>query len=156
MAVSLSRLKSLARNSRLFWGRFAMARNTRFDPLFEPLRIGPVTAPNRFYQVPHASGMTNAMPHMRAAFRGVKAEGGWGVVCSGYCSIDPSADDQPLPYGRLWSDDDIRAYEPMVEAVHRHGALAGIELWHGGAAAANRYSRMPPLSPSGSPWMSTW
>ena len=44
-----------------------MARNQRFDILFEPVRIGPVTAPNRFYQVPHASGMTNALPHVRAA-----------------------------------------------------------------------------------------
>ena len=133
-----------------------MARNPRYDPLFEPMRIGPVVTKNRFYQVPHASGMTNAMPHMRAAFRGVKAEGGWGVVCTGYCSIDPSADDLPLPYGRLWSDEDIRAYVPMVEAVHDHGALAGVELWHGGASVANRYSRTPPLSPSGVPWMSTY
>ena len=45
-----------------------MARNPRFDILFEPVRIGPVTAPNRFYQVPHASGMTNALPRVRAGF----------------------------------------------------------------------------------------
>ena len=25
--------------------------------LFEPVRIGPVTAPNRFYQTPHAAGL---------------------------------------------------------------------------------------------------
>ena len=60
-----------------------MARNPRYDLLFEPIRIGPVTAPNRFYQVPHASGMTNALPRVRAAFRETKAEGGWGVVCTG-------------------------------------------------------------------------
>jgi hypothetical protein len=34
----------------------------RFDPLFAPLKIGPVTAPNRFYQVPHCTGMGFAMP----------------------------------------------------------------------------------------------
>jgi hypothetical protein len=27
-----------------------MARDPRFDVLFEPVKIGPVTAPNRFYQ----------------------------------------------------------------------------------------------------------
>src|SRR5450432_4652104 len=80
----------------------AMARNPRFDILFEPVRIGPVTAPNRFYAVPHASGMTNTMPRMRAGFRGMKAEGGWGVVCSGYVSVHPSSDDAPLPYATLW------------------------------------------------------
>ena len=43
----------------------------------------------------------------------------------------------------------------MTEAVHRQGALAGVELWHGGASAMNRASRLPPLSPSGIPWMAT-
>jgi dimethylamine/trimethylamine dehydrogenase len=43
-----------------------MARNSRFDILFEPVQIGPVTAPNRFYGVLHAGGMTNSMPRMPA------------------------------------------------------------------------------------------
>ena len=52
--------------------------------LFEPIQIGPVVAPNRFYQVPHASGMTESNPRVRAAFRETKAEGGWGVVIVGH------------------------------------------------------------------------
>lgn len=132
-----------------------MTRDPRYDVLFEPVRIGPVTAPNRFYAVPHASGMTNAMPRMRAAFRETKAEGGWGVVCTGYVSIDPSSDDAPLPYATLWDDEDIRSHALMTEAVHRHGALAGIELWHGGGAVTNRLNRTPPMSPSGTAWMPT-
>ena len=131
------------------------ARNPRFDVLFEPVRIGPVTAPNRFYQVPHASGMTNALPHVRAAFREIKAEGGWGVVCTGAVSIHPSSDDSPLPFAMLWDDADIRAHALMTDAVHSHGALAGVELWHGGACTLNRTSRIAPLSPSGMPWLST-
>jgi dimethylamine/trimethylamine dehydrogenase len=132
-----------------------MGRNPRYDVLFEPVRIGPVTARNRFYAVPHASGMTNAMPRMRAAFRETKAEGGWGVVCTGYVSIDPSSDDAPLPYATLWDEDDIRSHALMTEAVHRHGALAGIELWHGGGAVTNRLNRAPSMSPSGTAWMPT-
>lgn len=132
-----------------------MPRDSRYDVLFEPVRIGPVTAPNRFYQVPHASGMTNALPRVRAAFREAKAEGGWGVICTGACSIDPTSDDAPLPFASLWDKNDIRAHALMTEAVHRHGALAGVELWHGGASVANRASRLPPLSPSGIPWMAT-
>jgi len=132
-----------------------MARNPRFDVLFEPVRIGPKTAPNRFYQVPHASGMTNALPNVRAAFRAVKAEGGWGVVCTGAVSIHPSSDDSPLPFASLWDERDIRAHALMTDAVHAHGALAGVELWHGGACSLNRTSRLAPLSPSGMPWLST-
>jgi dimethylamine/trimethylamine dehydrogenase len=132
-----------------------MARNPRFDVLFEPVRIGPVVAPNRFYQVPHASGMTNALPQVRAAFREMKAEGGWGVVCTGAVSIHPSSDDLPLPAAKLWDEEDVRAHALVTEAVHRHGALAGIELWHGGGMTMNRTSRLAPLSPSGLGWMPT-
>src|SRR5580658_3290653 len=132
-----------------------MARNPRYDVLFEPVKIGPVTARNRFYAVPHAAGMTNAMPRMRAAFRGTKAEGGWGVVCTGYVSIDPSSDDAPLPYATLWDEDDVRSHALTTEAIHKEGALAGIELWHGGGSVMNRPSRIPPMSPSGTAWMAT-
>jgi hypothetical protein len=57
-----------------------MPREARFDILFEPVEIGPVTAKNRFFQVPHCDGMGHARPRAHAAMRGVKAVGGWGVV----------------------------------------------------------------------------
>ena len=123
--------------------------NERYKILFESVEIGPKTAKNRFYQVPHAMGSGNDMPNTRAAQRGIKAEGGWGVVNTGYCSIHPSSDDRPLPFARLWSEKDIASHVPMIEAVHEHDALAGIEFFHGGAYTANRHTRMPPISPSG-------
>ena len=123
--------------------------NERYRILFESVEIGPKVAKNRFYQVPHAMGSGNDMPNTRAAQRGIKAEGGWGVVNTGYCSIHPSSDDRPLPFARLWSEKDIASHVPMVEAVHEHDALAGIEFFHGGAYTANRHTRMPPISPSG-------
>ena len=49
----------------------------------------------------------------------------------------------------------MRSHALMTEAVHRHGALAGIELWHGGGSVMNRTTRVPPLSPSGTAWMAT-
>lgn len=124
-----------------------MPREPRFDPLFAPLQIGPVTAPNRFYQVPHCTGMGFAMPETLAAMRGMKAEGGWGVVCTEYCSIDASADDLPSPYATLWDQGDVRNMAKMTAAVHAHNALAGIELWHGGFRSSNLLSRVTPMGP---------
>jgi len=122
-----------------------MTRDPRFDPLFEPLRIGPVTAPNRFYQVPHCTGMGYQRPRMLAALRGLKAEGGWGVVCTEYCSIDNSSDETPYPHASLRDDDDVRNLRLMTDAVHAHGALAGVELWYGGPTCcrASRNSMSP-------------
>jgi dimethylamine/trimethylamine dehydrogenase len=119
-----------------------------FDILFEPVQIGPVTAPNRFYQVPHCNGFGHRMPQGMAAMRGIKAEGGWGVVCTEETEIHHSSDLSPYFEGRLWGDADIPALASMVEAVHRHGSLAGIELSYNGYDAPNLYSRVPSLAPS--------
>jgi dimethylamine/trimethylamine dehydrogenase len=118
-----------------------------FDILFEPVKIGPVTARNRFYQVPHCNGFGHRMPQGLAAMRGMKAEGGWGAVCTEEVEIHHSSDLSPYFEGRLWSDDDLPALALMAEAVHRHGALAGIQLAYNGINASNLYSRTPALAP---------
>jgi dimethylamine/trimethylamine dehydrogenase len=128
-----------------------MTRDPRYDVLFEPVKIGPVTAKNRFYQVPHCNGMGHAMPRAHAAMRGMKAEGGWAVVCTEECEIHPTSDIAGYIEARLWDDADIPALALMTEAVHKHGALAGIELVHNGPACPNRYSREAPIGPSHQP-----
>ena len=118
---------------------------SRYQPLFEPVKIGPVTAKNRFYQVPHCTGMGHALPRTLAAMRGMKAEGGWGVVCTEYCSIHETSDDQPYPFASIWDDGDLANLAALADQVHAHGALAGIELWHGGSLVSNLASRLPTL-----------
>ena len=125
-----------------------MARDPRYDILFEPVEIGPVTARNRFYQVPHCNGMGHHMPRATAAMRAMKAEGGWAVVCTEECEIHPSGDVSPAIEARLWDDRDIPALAFMTDAVHEHGSLAGIELTHNGQQAVNRMSREAPMAPS--------
>ena len=120
---------------------------SRYDILFQPVKIGPVTAPNRFYQVPHCNGFGHRMPQGMAAMRGMKAEGGWGVVCTEETEIHYTSDLAPFFEGRIWSDDDIPAWQLMTEAVHQHGALAGIELTYNSHDASNLYSRASALGP---------
>ncbi len=115
-------------------------RDPRYDVLFEPVKIGPVTAKNRFYQVPHCTGLGWLRPRMVAALRGMKAEGGWGVVCTEYCSIHPASDDLPHAYASLWDKGDIMAHSIRTEQVHEHGGLAGAELWVGGSRSANLFT----------------
>lgn len=125
-----------------------MTTDPRYSILFEPVKIGPVTAPNRFFQVPHCNGMGHIRPNMLAAMRGVKAEGGWGTICTEITDIHPTSDQGPYAEGRLWDDGDIPAVQVMTKAVQAHGALAGIELGHLGLAFGNQDSRMPPIAPS--------
>lgn len=124
-------------------------RPPRYDVLFEPVRIGPVVARNRFYQVPHCNGMGRAFPSAMAAMRGVKAEGGWGVVCTEQCDIHYSGNHQREL--RLWDAQDLPHLERATDEIHAGGALAGIELVHNGSHVANLESRAVPLAPSGGP-----
>ena len=121
--------------------------NSPYDILFETVRIGPVVAPNRFYQVPHCNGFGHRMPQGMAAMRGMKAEGGWGVVCTEETEIHHTSDLSPYFEGRIWDDEDIPTLKLMTDAVHEHGALAGVELSYNGIDATNLYSRVPSLAP---------
>ena len=126
-------------------------REPRFDVLFEPVPIGPVTARNRFFQVPHCNGMGYRDPTAHAHMRGIKAEGGWAVVCTEEVEIHPSSEVAPFIEGRLWDDRDIPMHARLCEQVHAHGSLAGIELCYNGIAAPNRFSRISPMAPSALP-----
>ncbi len=119
--------------------------------LFEPVKIGPKTTKNRFYQVPHCNGMGHRWPRTMAEMRGVKAEGGWGVVCTEECSIHHTSDLTPATLMRLWDDSDLPVHELMVSKVHEHGALAGIQLVHNGQSVSNYLTRTPSLAPSPAP-----
>ena len=125
-----------------------MSRDPRYDILFEPLRIGPVTIKNRFYQVAHCNGLGWNRPRAHAAMREIKAEGGWGAVCTESCSIHTSSDSTPFVQVRLWTDDDIKPAALLVDSVHKHGALAGVQLAHFGFAVSNRNTREVALAPS--------
>ena len=103
----------------------ARQSDPRYDILFEPVPIGPVTARNRFFQVPHCNGMGYRDPTAHAAMRGVKAEGGWAVVCTEEAEIHPTSE---------------------IDAVHRGAALG--RRGHPGAGAdgrrgARRMARSP-------------
>ncbi len=120
----------------------------KYSILFEPVKIGPVTARNRFYQVPHCTGMGHVRPQAEAAMRAIKAEGGWAVVSNQETEIHPSSDMSPYAESRLWDARDIPALRLMTNAIHAKGSLAAIELAHNGNHATNLYTRAPSLAPS--------
>jgi 2,4-dienoyl-CoA reductase-like NADH-dependent reductase (Old Yellow Enzyme family) len=129
-----------------------MARDPRHDILFEPIKIGPKLSRNRFWQTAHCAGPGSERPGAQAHLRGMRAEGGWGVVFTEYCSIHPEADEYPYTSARIWDDGDVRNLGYMCAVAHRHGSLAGIQLWYSGGNAPSLESREFGRSPS--QWLS--
>ncbi|MFZ0170496.1 MAG: FAD-dependent oxidoreductase [Acidimicrobiales bacterium] len=129
-----------------------MVRRTRRDPrhdiLFEPVTIGPKVLRNRFYQVPHCSGLGDVKPFSQAEHRAVKAEGGWAAVSTEYAPVSPESDESPWISARLWDAEDAANLGLMAEQAHEFDSLAAIELHHSGAHCYGGESRTWPLAPS--------
>src|SRR5690606_34422071 len=119
-----------------------------YDILFTPIQIGKKTLKNRFYQVPHCIGAGTNYPGFQMAHRGVKAEGGWAAINTEQCSIHPECDDTLRITARIWDEGDVRNLRPMVDYVHKHGALAGCELFYAGVHAPGLESRTIARGPS--------
>ena len=126
-------------------------RDARYDILFEPIRIGPLTAKNRFYQVPHCNGGGYRDPSAAAEMRKIKAEGGWGVVFTEQCEMHHTSEITPFIELRLWDDADIPSLNRMSDAMKEHGALAGIQLAYSGVNGPNFYTREVPRAVSAQP-----
>jgi dimethylamine/trimethylamine dehydrogenase len=131
------------------------SRDPRFDPLFEPIQIGPKTLKNRFYQVPQCTGAGNDRPGANAAHRAVKAEGGWAALNTESCNIHPESDQTTSTVSNLWDEGDIINHRHMTDAVHQWDALAGVELCYGAGMIDNLGLRHVPVAmyQFASPWM---
>ena len=122
-----------------------------YDLLFEPVRIGPVTAPNRFFAAPHATGHGFSLPAGSTALRAMKAEGGWGTVAVQITEVSQDSDMANHPIERIWDDVYLDQHAKQVDAIKAHGALAAIELAHGGMRARNFATGVPVIGPSDLP-----
>lgn len=119
-------------------------REARHDVLFEPIQIGSKVLRNRFYSTPHASFVVGRRMS-DVAFRRMKAEGGFAVVCGGVTSIRQDAWGGLVP--RIWDEDERAMLGRMAAEVSGQGAMAGIEFGHGGVSSmGSKFS--PSIGPS--------
>lgn len=126
-------------------------RDPQHDALFEPISFGPKTMRNRFWVSSHGSGLGSERPGAHAAYRGMRAEGGWGAVCTEFCSIHPQSDESPADSSRLWDEGDVINQGHVTEEIHKYDALAGVQLWYGGIHSRRFESRETASGPSSLP-----
>ncbi|MFC5337078.1 FAD-dependent oxidoreductase [Leucobacter denitrificans] len=105
-----------------------MTLSDRYSILFEPIKVGPHTAKNRFWSTPHAIGYGIDNVASQAGVRSTRAAGGWGVVFTEANTISPDMDKTPFKMSRMWDEGDVRNQRFVVDEIRRNGALAGIEL----------------------------
>lgn len=115
---------------------------------FTPMRLGPLSLPNRFIK---AATFEGVMPRGQVSdalidFHTEVARGGAAMTTVAYCAISPG--------GRVHRDtivlDGDRATQlrRLTDAVHAEGALVCAQIGHAGLVANTLSNRTPTLAPS--------
>jgi mycofactocin system FadH/OYE family oxidoreductase 2 len=124
-------------------------QENQYDSLFEPLRLGTKTAPNRFV---FAALQTNFATHNRfekrhAAFYGARAAGGVGLIVLEGSVVHPS--DWLYEYIiRGYDERVVDGYRLMADVIHRHDTLVLAQLTHSGMQGSSHYSQRALWAPS--------
>ncbi|HEY5527950.1 MAG TPA: FAD-dependent oxidoreductase, partial [Thermoleophilia bacterium] len=123
-----------------------------WEALLEPVRIGVLTAKNRVEAAPTLTCIAHAdqsVSRELVEFYRAQAKGGAGIITVLETAIDSDrAITQPTQLN-LGSDFFIPALTSVVEAIKDHGALASIQLNHGGRQAVSQLiGGRNPIGPS--------
>jgi 2,4-dienoyl-CoA reductase-like NADH-dependent reductase (Old Yellow Enzyme family) len=116
---------------------------------FEPLRLGPVTLPNRFVKAGTYEGMNlrNAPSAALVQHHVEIARGGTGMSTLGYTAVHP--DGRTFAEESWIAADNVASFRALTDAVHAAGARVSLQLGHCGTMTrtAGRTQRKP-LGPS--------
>ncbi|MGY1635771.1 mycofactocin system FadH/OYE family oxidoreductase 2 [Geodermatophilus sp. SYSU D00742] len=121
----------------------------RFERLAAPLRVGPVTLPNRVVFPAHLTNYAvDGLPTERhAAYYAARAAGGAGLVVTEESTVDPA----DRPYEKLVRGHDpavLPGYRRLTDAVHAHGVPVFAQLNHNGGQSDGTHTRAPVVAPS--------
>jgi 2,4-dienoyl-CoA reductase-like NADH-dependent reductase (Old Yellow Enzyme family) len=97
--------------------------------MFNPIRLGPVEVPNRFYFSPHGTALTvGTRPSDDYCHYNVERVkgGGCGLVISSLVVHDRGVIYQPSPY----PEENIPSFRAMADAVHEAGGKIFGQLWY--------------------------
>lgn len=116
--------------------------------LFDPIRLGAITAPNRVLMAPLTRGRAdrNAVPTpIMADYYAQRASAG--LIISEATGISRQGLGWPNAPG-LWNDAQVEAWKPVVAAVHAAGGRIVAQLWHMGRQVHSSVTGEQPVSAS--------
>ena len=126
-----------------------MSAGAQYRYLFRPLRLGPVTIPNRVVFAAHLTNYAeNGRPsEQHAAYYEARARGGAGLIITEEHSVHAT----DWPYEKMihaFRDDVVPGYRRITRSVHRHGTPIFAQINHNGGQASSMYTRLPVWAPS--------
>lgn len=133
-----------------------MSSAPRTPLLLQPLTMRQVTAHNRLWLPPMCMYSTDdgVVTDWHVLHYATRAQGGFGTVVVEATAVTPNGRLSPKDLG-LWQDSQVEGHCRLVDAIHAGGALAGIQLGHGGRKAGTPPWRPTADGAAGTPRTST-
>ncbi len=118
--------------------------------LFEPLKIGDLTLPNRVIMAPltrcRAVGEGRIPNDLMVQYYTQRASAG--LILSEATSVTPMGVGYPDTPG-IWSQDQVDGWKKITDAVHKAGGRMFLQLWHVGRISDPLYlNGQQPVAPS--------
>ena len=106
----------------------------KFDAMFQPIQIGPVTVKNRFVVPPMGNNFANTdgtMSEQSVAYYRERAKGGFGLITIEATVVHKGAKGGPRK-PCLYDDSTIESFKKVVDACHAEGAKVSVQLQNAG------------------------
>jgi N-ethylmaleimide reductase len=116
--------------------------------LFDPIQLGAITAPNRLLMAPLTRGRATR-EHVPTPIMGeyYAQRASAGLIITEATGISRQGLGWPFAPG-LWSDEQVAAWKPVVQAVHDAGGRIMAQLWHMGRQVHSSVTGEQPVSSS--------
>eukprot|EP01119_Soliformovum_irregulare_P016011 TRINITY_DN4594_c0_g2_i1.p1 TRINITY_DN4594_c0_g2~~TRINITY_DN4594_c0_g2_i1.p1 ORF type:complete len:376 (-),score=106.02 TRINITY_DN4594_c0_g2_i1:10-1137(-) len=117
--------------------------------LFEPIKVGDIEAKNRIFMAPltRARATKEHVP-TSLMIEYYKQRSTAGLIISEATGISQEGLGWPYAPG-IWSNEQVEAWKPVTEAVHKNGGKIILQLWHMGRLVHSSFlNGEPPVSAS--------
>lgn len=117
--------------------------------LFDPIQLGAIACPNRILMAP-LTRCRSTKAHVPVPLMGeyYAQRASAGLIISEATGISPEGLGTPYAPG-IWNDDQVEAWKPITEQVHKAGGRIICQLWHMGRLVHSDFiGGKPPISAS--------
>ncbi len=108
--------------------------------LFDPIRVGDLDLPNRFFMAPltRLRGTTDNLPRPELMAEYYSQRASAGLIITEGTPVDPMGVGYPQVPG-IWSGAQVELWKPVVDAVHGAGGRIFAQIWHVGRISHSSY-----------------
>ncbi|KAI5079626.1 hypothetical protein GOP47_0005105 [Adiantum capillus-veneris] len=119
-------------------------------PLLTPFRMGPFHLSHRVVLAPLTRSRSyGCVPQLHAALYYSQRATSGGFLIAEATGVSDTAQGYPHTPG-IWTEEQVEAWKPIVQAVHNKGAFFFLQIWHVGRVSNTAYQPggQPPISSS--------